>query len=132
MKQLSKAIIRCLFAVAAALLLTGNPVHAEGEWYEDYEYVLNSTNSTIQLKKYNGAGGNIVVPGYATIDGVTYRTLLGGDFTCRTYNLRENLTGIEIQSGTMLTGYCSGLFGGDKHLPYLIFPDDLDTSVSPT
>ena len=129
MKLFYKTMIRCLLAMTAALLLTGNPVHAEGEWYEDYEYTLNPSDGTIQLRNYIGAGGNIVVPGSATIEGVTYRTVLGGDYGKRTFYMKENLTGVEFLSGVSLISNCSGLFSGDKNLTHISFPADFNTSA---
>ncbi|MBR6329409.1 MAG: BspA family leucine-rich repeat surface protein [Lachnospiraceae bacterium] len=49
-------------------------INGNTQWYDNYDYTLDSKNGKIILEKYKGKGTSIVIPGKAVIDGVEYKT----------------------------------------------------------
>ncbi|MCR4763459.1 MAG: hypothetical protein K5696_08000, partial [Lachnospiraceae bacterium] len=105
-----------LITIGIALLSAHTTARAEGEWYDEYDYALNPADQTIRLKRYMGSGGDIVVPGSATIDGITYQTVIAGEYGLNPFKSNENLTGIVFESGVLMLEKCNAMFAGDRNL----------------
>ncbi len=100
-------------------------------WYEDYTYVLDNTNHTITLKKYNGDATEVIVPSKAIIDGVTYNTIVSGDniSTNSLFSYNQNITKVTFENGTKAGETLKYLFYDCNNLEEIIF-NDFDTSAS--
>ena len=90
-------------------------INGAAKWYDDYYYELDSDSGTITLKQYIGEAKNIVVPGNAIIDGVTYKTKLysGAFYNC------EGLKSISFENGVIAPNDMSYMFYGCSGLTSL-------------
>ena len=49
-------------------------ISGDSDWVNDFEYT--KSDDKITLKKYTGSSQNVIVPGTAVIDGITYHTII--------------------------------------------------------
>ena len=88
-------------------------------WYQDYTYSLDEQTQRICLTKYIGTNPNIVIPGYANINGKTYQTYLTSDswwdnslFTTDKVYIEK----IKLLDGVLLPSNSSNLFTNLSHV----------------
>ena len=100
-------------------------------WYEDYTYVLDETNHTITLKKYNGDATEVIVPSTATIDGINYNTIVIGNNTSSNslFSNNKNITKVTFENGIKAGDTLKYLFYNCTNLEEIIF-NDFDTSAT--
>ena len=99
-------------------------------WYEQFEYELDDTNSKIWLNRSKGnLSGNVVIPGKATISGNEYKVgLKPAQYNgLWTESDREKVTGIKFEGGVKAPESCAGLFANFENATYFDL-SGLDTS----
>ena len=131
-KHSLKKLLIMTFIFCAAFISIGKvkKVHAT-EWYESYDYSIDSNAKTITIKSSKGTlGATATVPGSTTIGEVTYTTILnnasGGPSSLWAAD-KDNLTSLTIQSGVKAAAGCHHLFNNLYNLTTLDV-SGLDTS----
>ena len=120
-----------ILTFCAAFILSGNMKKVQAaEWYDNYDYILNSSAKTITLKSSKGTlGATATVPGSATINGVSYSTVLDNSGSAISIwdADKSNLTSLTIQDGVKVAAGCRYLFYNLNKLKMLDV-SGLDTS----
>ena len=118
-KKYSSVLSAIIFAFAFCLFsfIKADNVLAADNWYKDYSYyLLEKDNYTpdnyIVLTDYNSQATSLYVPAKATINGVTYTTMLYPGNYSIWYGTRNQLTNLNFQKGCILNSHASGLFSG--------------------
>lgn len=91
-------------------------------WYESYAYMLDDTNSTITLTKYNGSDTNIEVPSNVTISNKMYRVIIEGNV----YDGNKEIESVVFANGVKAGKTLRRLFYGCNNLKTVNF-NNLDT-----
>ena len=90
-------------------------------WYLDYDYTLDGSN--IVITKYNGSASDVVISKNATIDGVTYQTVIEGEV----FKKNTNIMNVTFEKGVKAGTSLNGLFHTCSNLKTVTF-NNFDTS----
>ena len=104
---------------------------APANWYTDYTYTLNSSARTITLTRYNGNATEVVIGATATIDRVTYNTVVLGNSNASNSLFSDNatVTKITFENGIKAGVSLQYLFVNCTSLKEIVF-NDFDTSAT--
>ncbi len=103
-----------IFTFCAAFIVSGNMKNVQAaEWYDNYDYTLDNSAKTITLRASKGTlGATATVPGNATINGVSYTTVLdnsGSGISIWDAD-KTTLTSLTIMDGVKVAAGSTSLF----------------------
>ena len=103
-------------------------VYSDFNWWDDWEYTLDDVNHTILLKKYNGDETTYKIPVKASINGVSYTTIIGETSNRFVTQLSTGvITDLSFQNGVQTNYYFDYLFYNNKTIKTIDFRG-VDTS----
>lgn len=108
MNRYLKQVLHCIIFLFALGLggMAEQTVFAAGNWYEDYTYMLQTSDASgdnyLMLREYNGSASTLYVPATTVVDGVSYQTKLSPGENGIWYGTRNKLKEITFENGCIV------------------------------
>ena len=108
MNRYLKQVLHCIIFLFALGMggMAEKTVFAAGNWYEDYTYMLLTSDISgdnyLMIRAYNGSASTLYVPATTVVDGVAYQTKLSPKDNGIWYGTRNKLKEITFENGCIV------------------------------